>query len=243
MSFGKKLKRKKEAQVRKIARKVTSSIVSAKEQGRAITKKRKLDMFYFYQAKILTAASYIMNTQFGWTLAKLEKVAARFKYFVDDLILGGPKNGHVYLTSAWLAEGLELECDYKVGKPKKPDEPEELASVEAWVKCYHKTYGEKLCTFCETVWLWILHETFGFGRKRLEKFHKYFAKFDPVNAPMKMVYNAMDQLETLRTWKKIDGKCGKIELIEFRTQLARLDVDGNGFADGLNLMVPARKAV
>ncbi len=242
MSFGKKLKRKKEAQVRKIAHKVASSIVSAKEQGQAITDKRELDMFHFYQAKILTAASYIMNTQFGWTLAKLEKVAARFKYFVDDLILGGPKKGHVYLTSAWLAEGLELECNYKVDKPKEPDEPEELASVEAWVKCYHKTYGEKLCTFCETVWLWILHETFGFGKKRLEKFHEYFAKFDPVNAPMKMVYNAMDQLETLRTRKKIDGKCGKIELIEFRTQLARLDVDGNGFANGLNLMVPARKA-
>lgn len=236
MSFAKKLKRKKSSEVRKIAQKVTSSIVSAKKRGRSITTARKRDMFYFYQAKILTAASYIMNTQFGWTLAKLEKIAGRFKYFVDDLILGGPKNGHVYLTSAGLAEGLELECDYKVGKPKKPDEPEELTSVEAWVECYHKTYGEVLCTFCETVWLWILHETFGFGKKRLEKFHEHLMEFDPVNAPMKMVYNAMDQLETLRTWKKIDGKCGKLQMTEFRTQLARLDVEKNGFANGLNLM-------
>lgn len=242
MSFGKKLKRKKEAQVRKVAHKVASSIVTAKERGRSITMGRKRDMFYFYQAKILTAASYIMNTQFGWTMAKLEKIAGRFKYFVDDLILGGPREGHVYLTSAWLAEGLELECDYKVDKPKKPDDPEELASVEAWVECYHKTYGEVLCNFCEIIWLWALHETFGFGKKRLEKFHEHFAKFDPVNAPMKMVYNAMEQLETLRTRKKIDGKCEKIQMTEFRTHLARLDMDGNGFADGLNLMVPARKA-
>ena len=33
MSFGKKLKRKKDAQIRKIARKVVGSVMTAKEQG------------------------------------------------------------------------------------------------------------------------------------------------------------------------------------------------------------------
>ena len=241
MSFGKKLKRKKDAQIRKIARKVVGSVMTAKEQGRAITKKRQEDMYYFYQAKILTAATYIMNTQFGWTFAKLEGVTTRFAHLVD-LIASGPSEGHVYLTTKWLVEGLELECNYKMNKARKPSDPEDPTSVEAWVECYHKTYGEVLCNRCEIIWLWALHETFGFGKKRLEKFHECLVEFDPVNAPMKMVYNAMEQLETLRTRKKIDGKCGKIETTEFRAQLARLDVDENGFADGLNLMVPARKA-
>ncbi len=241
MSFGKKLKRQKEAKVRKVAQKVVESIADARKRGRAIADKRQWDMFYFYQAKILTAASYIMNTQFGWTMAKLEGIATRFKHLVD-LISDGPKNGHVYLKSEWLAEGLELECNYKVGKPKRPEDPEDLTNLEAWVECYHKTYGEVLCNRCEIIWLWALHETFGFGKKRLEKFHELFEKFDPVNAPMKMVYNAMEQLEKLRTRKKIDGKCGTIKMTEFRTQLKRLDVDENGFANGLNLMVPARKA-
>lgn len=241
MSFAKKLKRKQDTKVRKVAHKVASSIVTAKERGRSVTMARKRDMFYFYQAKILTAASYIMNTQFGWTVAKLEGIAARFKHLMD-LIIDGPLEGHVYLKSEWLVEGLELECNYKMNKARKPDDPEDLASVEAWVECYHKTYGEVLCNRCETIWLWALHETFGFGKKRLEKFHEHFMEFDPVNAPMKMVYNAMDQLETLRTRKKIDGKREKIQMTEFRTQLARLDVDENDFADGLNLMVPARKA-
>ncbi len=237
MSFAKKLKRQKEANTRKIVDKVTSRIKEAKKLGRSITKARQRDMFDFYQAKILTAVSYIMATQFEWGFAKLVKAAARFKYLMDDLIVGGPKEGHVYLTIPWLAEGLELECKYKVAKVEKLPGPDDLASVEAWVEYYKENFGVVLFGYIETVWLWVLHEIFGFGKKRLERFHELLSEFDPVHAPMKMIYHAMDWLEGLRTYRKgADGKCKKLSLDTFRERFERLDVDKNGFANGLNLM-------
>lgn len=238
MSFAKKMKRNKEAAIRKTVTKVAGSAITARKQGESIIRNRKYDMFCFYRVKILTAASYIMNTQFGWTIAKLKEICARFKYLMD-LIVDGPKEGHVYLKCEWLVDGLEEECRYKMESPKKPAIPDDVTSVEDWVRYYHQGYGEVLCNRYETIWLWALHEIFGFSRKRLERFHGYFTRFDPVNAPVKMIYNAMDCLEQLRTRRRIDGECGRVSMEDFRKQLAALDVDRNCFASGLNLMLPA----
>lgn len=240
MSFAKKLKRKKAVKVKRAVQAVASSIMDAEKLGRKIAYDKKGTVHNYYLAKILTAASYIMNTQFEWSLAKLEKMSIRYKYFVEELLVPSLGPGPCFLKIEWLREGLADECKFEVPKAIRPTDPEDATSVEAWVDNYAKAYAYILFRHVETIWLWILHVDFGFGNKRLSKFHELFWQFGPVEAPVDMIYKAMDQLDTVtgRGFNE-DGTKKKIRMGGFRSTLKRIGTSDYG---GPNLMKSEEEA-
>lgn len=228
-SFGRKLKRDKKKPVIKKAVKVASSIVAAERKGRMLAKLNTRRITEYCNAFLYPSIAYVMKQQFSWTVGQLEKLEKAIGH-LDGIFQAGFRDGKTYIDLEGLWIGLEDECkiQYKKHERGKPDDD---TSYESWMASYAKNLSLAALEYTETLWLWALHDSFGFGKKRLEKAMLDFKKLNPLEMPVKMLEHIMQFIEEMR------GREGKRITFDWaRKTLEKLDVKGDKFQDGLVLL-------
>lgn len=233
MSFAKKLKRKNEVKTKKVINTTQAAIKKAATIGKRLADINYERVYAFCEAKVILAASYIMVEQFGWTYSNMIKMSEGFEH-MRALFVDGQKDGKVYITIEWLWEGMEDECNFEFAPYKRLTEPKEPTNHKSWMELYVKNDSISILEATETVWLWVLHDTFGFSGKRLLRFHELLVKFNPLEAPMRWIRIAIERCKKLKSRKRNeDGTYNIVSFPKYEKDFERLDVMGDDFANGL----------
>lgn len=165
---------------------------------------------------------YVMKQQFGFGYERLNKMHDGIVHIFD--VLSDPR----FLEICHLWEGLDLECDHF--KPKRVARKKTPATedIEGFSEMY--AYNASLSTVehLEIVWLWVLHDSFGFGKKRLERCTQKIKELQQV--PEKMFNFILDELE------KVGKGNNKLNFSWVRSTMSELSVKGYSFDDGLVLV-------
>ena len=168
--FGKSLKRKKKVEVFKTVYKTSAKIMKAERKGRAIAlgpNKARMDAYMkLYWASCF---AYVMNKTFKMGHDKIVLMLQKMDEYEDDLTADAVWQ---YKLS-WFKAGLYRECQgfriHFLNEKQKPEDPNDFIS---WSKFYMDCILKALYRKMQTIFYWLLHDIWGFGKKRLERAKK-----------------------------------------------------------------------
>lgn len=230
MSFAKKMKRKKETAIKKVVTKEATKGYLAEKRARELLEINMTRINLFCECRILPTMAYIMHDTFGWSCKQLWDIERKYKWFNNTYFLEALADKREYLTLQSIWESLGEECSFQYA-PYKRLEEKMGDSCEGWLETLSKNYSIDGLEYIETIWLWVLHEYFGFGGKRLLRFHEALTDIKPLEMPMDRLYKMFETLESLKTRDGDRIKCDNI-----RNILKELDYKKNNFEDGLMLL-------
>lgn len=195
MSFGRALKKKKEAPLKKWATKQVEIFKKNEEAALMSLKKDSLEIRGFILQRLVVNTMYVLTNTFGFRKSQFDKFNAGMDYMSDIV-----KSTRDY--SAWdCQQGLLEECKYEFKKrePLKLDlmkwlttstkeELEYLLSYRNIYDCLATNGAIQINEPWESMVCWVLHEYLGFGKVRLERFQSKMAELWAVpNEEMKIM--------------------------------------------------------
>ena len=222
MSMIRKMKRAKDGMVAKKAIKDIKTKTDIALAASAIVHRNSMRIWQFCQSYCFPMFGYVMYRHYGFGFRRLAKLDAEINHIWDLIVESRKPGGPVFHKIEWVFEGLALEAGYKYQKDSFPpiqDDSSISGMAEHLAKCSSIDIGAQV----EAVWLWVLHATFGFGKKRLAQAKEY------INQCAGLSYD-----EFMGRLREMETKCvykhnGHEEALSFnrvRQQLAKLGVKG-----------------
>ena len=222
MSIAKKMKRKKTLAVRKKNGVDRNEILKLNFLGEKIAEKNLPRIEKYCHAYWLPMFCCVMRKKFGFGFDRMNKMHDGIVHIFD--VLREPR----FLKLEWLEEGFYLECNgFKLEKQDRLKQPKSF-TLKGFSEMY--AYNASLTTLenLEIVWLWVLHDSFGFGKDRLMKAATALVKLQKI--PEKVFNYILEDLEQV----KARGK--NLDFNWVRDVMKELSVDGYTFDDGLVLL-------
>ena len=222
MSIAKKMKRKKTLAVRKKNGVDRNEILKLNFLGEKIAEKNLPRIEKYCHAYWLPMFCCVMRKKFGFGFDRMNKMHDGIVHIFD--VLREPR----FLKLEWLEEGFYLECNgFKLEKLDRLKQPKSF-TLKGFSEMY--AYNASLTTLenLEIVWLWVLHDSFGFGKDRLMKAATALVKLQKM--PEKVFNYILEDLEQV----KARGK--NLDFNWVRDVMKELSVEGYTFDDGLVLL-------
>lgn len=192
--FGKALKRKKVVENKKKVYDITEKIVKAEHKGRmiALSNCQRLDTYldYYYGCVIATT----LHECFGWGYQKVMQFFKMYNDFEEDYLSTTEK---WKCKVSWFKAGLYRECKgFRIDFKNEMQDPKDCYDFAEW--CYkHIDHSiKKEVRKIQTIFYWLLHDKFGFGRDRLEKAK---AKFQSMRGMSLNQFKAV--CDAIASWK------------------------------------------
>ena len=222
MSMAKRLKRKQVLADRKKAGVDRNKLLKLNFAGEQIAEKNLPRIEKYCHAYWFPMFCYVMRKTFGFGFDRMNKMHDGIVHIFD--VLREPR----FLKLEWLEEGFDIECNgFKLDKQERLKQPKSL-TLEGFSEMY--AYNASLTTLenLEIVWLWVLHDTFGFGKDRLMRASVAIVKLQKM--PEKVFNYILEDLE------KVKAKGKSLNFQWVRDTMKELSVDGYTFDDGLVLL-------
>ena len=215
------MKRAKDGVTRKAVKELVSK-ANVALVARAIVHKNSMRIWQFCQSYCFPMFGYVMYKHYGFGFRRLAKLDAEINHIWDLIVESRKPGGPVFHKIEWVFEGLEVEAGYTYLRESKPV-PEDESSIEKMAEYLAKCTSIDIGAEIEAVWLWVLHASFGFGKKRLAQAKEY------INQCAGLSYD-----EFMGRLREMETKCvykhnGHEEALTFnrvRQQLEKLGVKG-----------------
>lgn len=171
--------------------------------------------------------AYVMRKNFNWGNGRISELHRKFLDFNDKYFLAGIRDKREYLRIEWLWDGLKEECGYEYIRYVPVPPPDNFDGVQRLISAKSSDLSIAALEYLETIWLWVLHVDFGFGGQRLKKCRDEVLKINPLEAPAKLIFGLMADMEKYRG--------GREQWQQIRERFTKLDVNHDNFATGLTL--------
>lgn len=164
--LGKQLKRKKEVEVKKQVYGIAEKISKAEHKGRmiALSNCQMLDTYlnYYYGSVIAT----VLHDNFAFGYQKIMKFFELYNEFNEYFTTSAPWRQKV----SYFKAGLYRECKgFRIDFKKEMREPKDCNDFAEWCYYYIDHSIKKEVRKIQTMFYWLLHDKFGFGKERLER--------------------------------------------------------------------------